>query len=489
MDQGQKTFSFAGPKAQAYEFSQAPVSVIVGPTGGGKSTASARRPLRIAQWQDRSPRDGVRKARIIAIAPTYRRLWDQVIPSYFKEIPRSWGTFSGSKGDPADHVYDFRAADGSVCHVEMLFRAVGDTSLEEFFRGFEFTAAWLPEMDTHHSEDILSLASNRVGRYPEPDDRPIKGEGEPPAYAGVYGDANAPEIDSWFHERFYLRPKAGDAVFIQPSGFSPNRENWTNLRKINPKYYERMAETLDPWAVKRLIENRPGYSRHGQPVHEHFDMDRHVAHQTIEILPDVPLHIGADCGNTLVPAAVFDQRVFGQHRFLDEVMPADGQMDLMEFGREIRRLRETRFRQVKEAYLVIDPSARAASALNRQANFGQILQQVSGIEVRLAPSNDPLARRSALDQALKRSAGPGEPGLLVDPRCAGLIKALSGGYCFRRQGQQLAPTPAKVHPHCDIAEAGQYVVLDLDGIGGGGGHIHAGVAGGDPVSHRPILQD
>jgi hypothetical protein len=35
--------------------------------------------------------------------------------------------------------------------------------------------------------------------------------------------------------------------------------------------------------------------------------------------------------------------------------------------------------------------------------------------VRLAPTNDPGMRRTAVDQALKRSAGPGEPGLLVDP--------------------------------------------------------------------------
>lgn len=488
MEPVRKEFRFAGPVAQAFEFSRSPVAVIVGPTGGGKSTAAARRVFRVAQLQDPSPRDGKRKARIVVIAPTYRRLWDQVIPSYFKEINRGWGKATGAKGDPLDHVFDIRGADGIDCHIEVLFRAVGDTNLEEFFRGFEVTAAWLPEADTHHSEDILSLARNRVGRYPEPDDRPEKPEGAPAAYAGVWCDANAPEIDTWFHERFYLRKREGDAVFIQPSGYSPARENWENLRKINPRYYEDMAKGLDPWAVKRLIENKPGYSRHGQPVHEHFDALRMIAPQPIEAEPGEVLVIGADCGNTLSPAATFMQRIWGQVRVLHDITP-DGQMDMLTFAKEVRRIRETKYRHVKRAVLVIDPSARSKSAVNMQLSFAMILQAETEIEVTLAPTNDPLARRTALDQVMKRSAGPGEPGFLVDPECIGLIKALAGGYCFARKGQSLSLTPAKTHPHSDIADACQYGVLGMEGIGAGGGFIHQGAGGRDAGDLQPILQD
>jgi hypothetical protein len=54
---------------------------------------------------------------------------------------------------------------------------------------------WLPEADTNGDlAAILSLGSNRAGRYPEPDDRP---EGSS-AYAGIFGDANAPMIGSPF---------------------------------------------------------------------------------------------------------------------------------------------------------------------------------------------------------------------------------------------------------------------------------------------------
>lgn len=490
MEPTRKEFQFAGPVAHAFEFSQSPVAAIVGPTGGGKSTAAARRILRVAQWQDRSPRDGLRKARICVVCPTYRRAWDQVIPSYFKEIDRSWGKVTGAKGDPLDHSFQIGFPDGTKGAIQVMFRAVGDTDLEEFYRGLEVTAFWYPEADTHATEDILSLGANRAGRYPEPDDRPEKPESEAAAYAGVWCDANAPEVDTWFHERFYLRKRAGDAVFIQPSGFSPNRENWANLRKINARYYEEMAAKLDPWAVKRLIENKPGYSRHGQPVHEHFDGVRMVAAQAIEAAADNLLVIGADCGNTLVPAATFLQRVYTQVRALSEVCP-DGQMDLVEFAQAIRRQRETTYRHVKEAVLVVDPSARAASAINRQLNFAQILQQHTEIEVMLAPSNDPLVRRSALDQALKRNGPPGEPGFLVDPRCIGLIKALAGAYCFARKGQSLSLTPAKIHPHADIAESAQYGVLGMDGLGlaMGGGLIREGAGAREAGDLPPLLQD
>lgn len=440
----------------------------------------------------------MRKARIGVIAPTYRRLWDQVIPSYKKEIDPNWGIgdgkagFKGARGDPADHVFIAQGHDGVKLHVEVLFRAVGEIALEDFFRGFEVTAWWLPEMDTHESEDLLSFASNRVGRYPEPDDRPDDPD-LPTAYAGVWGDANAPVIGSWFHKRFWLKTgrMAGDAVFIQPSGLSPDHENRDNLRKIRRDYYQHLATTMELRLARRFVENRPGHSRHGLPVHDQFDDQRMVTEARIDANPNLPLWIGADCGNTLVPAAVFLQRAFGQVRALGEVVPV-GQMDIVEFAREVRRLRETRFAHVTQAVLVVDPSAITASATNRQTTFAQILQAETNIEVFLAPSNDPLARRSALDQVLKRSGPPGEPGFVVSgPDCPGLVAALAGGYCFAKRGDKSSETPAKVHPHCDVAEAGQYGVLGMEGLGAAvaGGFIPEAGGHADAGSLPPILQD
>lgn len=489
---------YAGPVAQAYGHSRADVAVIIGPTGGGKTTESARRILRVAQWQHPSPRDGIRKARIGVIAPTYRRLWDQTIPSYKKEINPAWGTggpdgksgFTGAKGDPADHHFLLRCPDGGLARVEVLFRAVGDADLEDFFRGFEVTAWWLPEMDTHTSDDILSFAANRVGRYPEPEDRPDNATDV--AYAGVWGDANAPEIDDWFFNRFWLPGgrQPGDQVFIQPSGFAANHENRENLRKIRPDYYEHKKTTHKAWAARRFLENRPGYSRHGEPVHDQFDLLRHLTEQSIDPDPNFPLVIGVDCGNTLCPAATFLQRSWGQIRAVGEVYTVT-QMDLVECAQEIRRLRETRFRYVREATIFCDPSAIAKSATNRQTSFAQILQAETGIEVQLAPSNDPLARRSALDQVLKAGGRPGEPKFIVSgPDCPALIKALAGAYHFAKRGPKQSAQPAKVHPHADIAESCQYGVLGMEGLGMAvAGLIRDSEDPRDTQDHRAILQE
>ncbi|HEY1447995.1 MAG TPA: hypothetical protein VGF33_05625, partial [Caulobacteraceae bacterium] len=343
-----REWTFAGPVERAYELSRAPVNMIVGPTGGGKTTGSARRCLRVARWQEPSPRDGIRKARIVVICPTYRRAWDTVMPSYFKVFRQSIGEFRGSRGDPADHIFDAMLnIDGSPgrLHVEVLFRAVNDLDIEEFFRGFEYTAAWLPEADTNADLDaILSMGANRAGRYPEPEDRPDHSEIAP--YKGLWGDANAPMIGTPFHRRFYQRTmptgKAApttDRLWIQPGGRSVNAENMANLKKLDPDYYGAMAAQLDVYDERRLIDNRPGYGRHGQPVHPNFDQDFHVATREIAVDPFVDLVISVDCGSgALIPGATFEQRRYsGQWCYLDEVHLREGQMSLQELGGRIRQ--------------------------------------------------------------------------------------------------------------------------------------------------------
>ncbi|HYE47297.1 MAG TPA: hypothetical protein VEA44_16150 [Caulobacter sp.] len=459
--------NYAGPVARAFELSRAKITPIIGPTGGGKTQAACRRILRVALAQDPSPRDGVRKARITVVCPTYRRAHDTVIPSYLQVWPKSWGSYRGGKGDPVDHIFDIPNG-GKPLHIEVLFRAVQDESLEEFVRGIQTTAWWFPEMDTMPQEDLLSLASNRVGRYPEPDDRPDFEEGKLPAYAGVWGDANAPVIGSWFHTRFYLERhlhRETDKVFFQPPALledgtqNPAAENLHNLRKINANYYTDLAATMEDYDIGRLLMCKPGYSRFGKPVHDQFDHATMVSLVQLAALPDVELEISIDAGNTLMPAATFAQRVMGQRRVLAEIAP-HYQMDLVEFAQEIRRVRETLFGHVKAAKIRVDPSAGARTTTNRQITYAQLIQQITGIPVLPAPSNDPLKRRSALVQVMKRRNG-----YIIDgTRCPNLVAALSGGFRFKKVGNIWAPNPEK-NEHSHVAEAEEYGALSSEGLG------------------------
>lgn len=469
-----RTADFAGPVARAYELSRAPVSMIVGPTGGGKSTASARRCLRVASWQHPSPRDGIRKARIVCICPTYRRAWDTVMPSYFKVWPQTMGAFRGSRGDPADHIFDTQVTIGGELarvHVEVLFRAVNDMDVEEFFRGFEFTGFWLPEADTNTDlAAILSLGSNRAGRYPEPEDRPETADTL--AWKGGFGDANAPIIGTHFYDRFYLKrmtatreAPATDRLFVQPSGYSPNAENLQNLRKIHPDYYGDMASNLDEYDIGRLIRNKPGYGRHGQPVHPDFDQDTHVAKRTLEVDPHSPVYIGIDAGSgALIPAATFSQRAYsGQWRTLAEIWLQEGQMGTQEFCTNIRRVMETRFARAKGAMICIDPAANDRSPVS-EITTAQTIQHYTQIEVQFAPTNKSRYRRDAMKKLFRKSVGPKEPAKLIDPSCTGLIQGYAGGFHFAKRGASVAPEPAK-NRFSHVCEADEYAALTIEGVG------------------------
>lgn len=475
-----RRWEFVGPVAKAYELCRAPLAMIQGPVGGGKSTASVRRYLRVATWQEPSPRDGKRKARILCICPTYRRAWDTIIPSYFKVFPEHLtcldgsGGFKGSRGDPADHLFELNVVMGGVptiLQIDVRFRAVNDLDIEDFYRGFEFTAIHLPEADTNSDlSQLLSIGSTRVGRFPEPEDRPENG---PTTYAGIFGDANAPIIGCAFYERMHLRrmldgtaAPATDRFFRQPSGLSPNAENIKNLRKIRPDFYEHMESQIDKYDVGRMIKNRPGFGRHGQPVHPNFDQEFHVAIQPLEVDRFSPVYIGVDAGsNTMKPAATFSQRSYsGQWRKLREIYLPDGiQMNTIDFGSEIRRIMDTDLRQAPGAMLCIDPAAGAPNA-GTEFTTAQELQGSTGIEAQLAPTNKPKYRRSATDRLFLSNSGPGQPSVIVDPSCIGLIQGYVGGFHYKRRGQVVAISPEK-NSFSHVCEADEYAHLCIEGIG------------------------
>ena len=160
----------------------------------------------------------------------------------------------------------------------MRFRAVQDLDLDEFFRGKECTGFWLPEVDTHKSSDIISYALNRVGRFPEPEDR--LAPPAPPGWSGVFGDANTPLIGSWFDEQYYQGAPEGFKIHKQAPGYDPDTadgfharaENVANLKKIHPEYYRDRARLMDVHDVERLFQCKRKYGRFGQPVHPYFDL-------------------------------------------------------------------------------------------------------------------------------------------------------------------------------------------------------------------------
>jgi hypothetical protein len=190
-----------------------------------------------------------------------------------------------------------------------------------------------------------------------------------------------------------------------------------------------------------------------------------------------------DCGSgALIPGATFEQRRYsGQWCYLDEVHLREGQMSLQELGGRIRQHVEgPRFAKAKGAVICVDPAASSRSPQTEYSD-AQALQQFSGVEVILAPTNNPKFRRGALDRLfLGRVNGqPREPMFVVDPRCQGLIEGLSGGFHYPRRAGQVAPSPAK-NRYSHVCEAAEYGPLTIEGMDAHEGRlIRPAFEGGD----------
>ena len=465
----------AGPVAKAFETNGEALSFAIAPTGAGKTESSARRILRIARSQHPSPKDGIRKCRIVCVGNTYRDLWDKAIPSYLKVFNKDYGHWQGGKGDPASHVMDFVMWENGVAiplHIEVWFRAKSsDQSLEDFVRGLECTCWWLQEMD-QLPEAILSLTSNRCGRYPEPDDRwdpeYVAAMGWSPAFIGVWGDSNMPVLDSWLHRAAFVLKTFGKGLFLQPPALlpdgsvNPRAENLHNLRKIRADYYEWLASTMEAYDIGRLLMLKPSFDRRGQPVHMNFDRARHVL-PGIQFDPYAPLVIGCDTGNTLKHSAIFGQpRRDGGANILHEISPKGRQCNLEEFAQEILLVLKLRGWRPRQITMVVDPSARArmvaAGGADRSISYAHYLAALTGLDVELADTNDPGLRRTSLGSMLKK-----EPGVYIDEGyCPDLIAALEGGYCFSMIGGAVSPNIIK-NDYSHLGEGCEYLTLKLNG--------------------------
>ena len=483
----------AGPVALAFETNNAALSVIIGPTGGGKTESSVRRILRIARSQHPSPKDGIRKCRIVCVGNTYRDLWDKAIPSYLKVFNKAFGSWQGGKGDPASHTMDFKLYQDGVeehLHIEVWFRAkAGDQSIEDFVRGLECTAWWFQEMD-QLDEAIVSLATNRVGRYPEPDDRwpvdHVERVGWAPPFIGCWGDTNMPVVDSWLYTWAFTSKKFGAGLFVQPpavndnGSVNPNAENLHNLAKIPidrtlfSHYYDFLQSTMSDYDNDRLLKLKKCFDRRGKQVHPKFDRLKHVSSGLVYD-PRLPLIIAIDTGNTLKHGALFGQMTrFGHAEIFCELSPRGVQRSLEEMCRELKAIVSLRFPQARDIRLVVDPAATATMAvqggLDRKVTYAQYIQILTGWDVELAATNDPGLRRNAFDEMLKEGVYFDEYG------CPDAVAAYEGGFCFRRVGDAVSPEVIK-NDYSHLGEAGQYFALKVRGIPGHAAHSAANDSG------------
>ena len=438
----------AGPISDAYIVSTAPVSFIVGPGGSGKTVASVKKAIVEAMRIKPSP-DGVRRYVLGVWRQKYDNLWKATLPSWWKVLPRDLpgSTFIGSSPRASEHVVPFRDKWGPII-LTARFRAFGEVADPDDVLGNEFTDVYLNELPTLPEELFVSLA-DRIGRDPP---REVIGRN-----GRFFGDGNAPDVLNWTYRDFYEEPKPDYKLFNQPGGRDEGAENPTMGRE----YYVQSARinAHRKWWVRRMVDNKPGFSRDGELVYPTYDDDRNLAKQTIEPIRGLPIVVGVDGG--LTPAALYKQELAnGQSRWLAEVALDSGGM--AELATAMLALEAWRFpdHDTHEFFAVCDPAMIAGENRTEDLSERQRLVEHLARPVKPARTNQTEARWGAVRAKLSLTVAEGGAGLLLDPSCKGIRRGFNQTYHFRKiHGTNDLGSVVKTmdsHPH----DAGQYAELE-----------------------------
>jgi hypothetical protein len=430
----------AGPISDAYILSTAPVSLITGPGGSGKTTASVKKALLEAQ-RIYPGSDGVRRYVLGVWRQKYDNLWSATIPQWWKIFPKDdFPQWTGAKPRAAEHVIRFDDAYGRV-ELRATFRAFNETMDPDDLLGIECTDAWLNEMSTFE-EDLMIRLVDRVGR--DPPREIIKRSGR------IFGDANAPDVTNYTYKHFYETLKPGYQLFRQPGGRDPGAEN---IEAVGREYYENSARVNAhrPWWVKRMVDARPGFTRDVDVVYGEFDDDRNVSPLRLEASAMVPIVVGIDGGFT--PSAVYTQVVGRQARVLAEVVLERGGM--VELGEAMLELEARRFPRCEFSDWC-DPAMGAGEDLEEKSDRARLSEKLART-VQCAITNEPGRRIEAVKSHLARNLDGGRPGLIVDPSCLAIRRGFNQTYHYRRTRgtndlSSIEKTPDS-HPHDGLGYA------------------------------------
>lgn len=467
-----------GPVASRFFFSDADVIGIRGPVGSGKTTAHLRSRIRRAQMMPRSGIDGIRRYKVTIARETYRQLWSTTIPSWWEVMPKRIGNWAGGRGDPVTHAIRFEDPYGIIEFVAE-FMAFGTSAAEvdANARGVQTTDLALEEADTVPVA-VFTKGITRVDRYP-PKDHFAHLPREAQSYGQVSASYNAPDEDNWCvrvlegegmddaarEVRGQLDDQGVKIEFFRQPGFG--EAGTENLDNLGPKYYPRAIAAMRAEGrgndVDRLIENKIGYIRIGDPVFRtEFKPRIHVSPTPLRAIPGIPLRIGLDQG--YFGAAVIGQFLHPfQWRILGELVFKDGSF-ADQFGRELRALLDERW----PGHPIYNPAFCDMAGTTKESQEDVTWMNTVAGASRLVIEPQRLGgNRTAPRLAVWRAAMEwdhfGEPGLLIDPSCKWLKRGLANDYVWAQDADKAenggrVPKKRGVRA-ADAIDAGGYMML------------------------------
>lgn len=459
-------FQVPGQVASDFMKSDKFVRGIRGPVGSGKTSCCCVEVFRRASEQARDAK-GIRPTRWVVLRNTQPELKTTTIKSWLDWFPEHvWGRF---KWQPP-FTHEMKQAEVDC---EVIFLALDNEDDVKKLYSLEVTGAFVNEA-RFVPKAVLDVLSERVGRFPSK--RRVA-----PTWSGIVMDTNAMEPDHWWpmmsgevpipedippEERLMLQKPADWAFFTQPPAMLEVRDGqgtatgWRvnpyaeNLANLPAGYYERAVQGKTRSHILRNIANQLVPEKTGRSVYPSFSETLHLASTPLPILVRHPVWVGLDFG--LTPAAVFGQNLRGQWLIQREIVAIS--MGAKRMVEHVKYMLANHYPGC-EVHAWGDPAGDHRVDTDEQTPFRIML--AAGLKVRPAPTNDFDLRREAVEEICRRTV-EGRIGLLIDPQCRHVRKAMLGGYHFPRIGKEGAlrwgDRPVKnesSHP----AEALQYLML------------------------------
>lgn len=454
-----------GPVAGAYYLDNSRVSVIVGPVGSAKSTASCLRLQRHA-YEQRPGTDGIAYSRWAIVRNTQKQLIDTTMKTWFRLFPEN--IYGEMKRTEKTQIWIFRPEGFEYdIHAEFAFRALDDEKDVADLLSLEVTGFYFNEV-REIGEEIITHAGRRAGRFPSAEDYGV------PTWRGWIGDSNMWDTEHHLHDKLVENPREGWRLYQQPGGMEADAENLENLeqteetlglpyddpvrREQGRTYYVMALQDYSKDDANVYVHAKWGTVRTGKPIYT--DYVDHIHCRTFELDKKLPIRIGYDFGRT--PAAVVAQRTpSGQWRVRHEQCGFG--IGVKQHGKELKRFLADKYKgwTISEAFG--DPSGDSEDD-DDKTTFDHL--RAVGIICLPASTNEPTTRVEAVN-GLFRTLTAGEPGLIIHPECKMLRKACLDGYHYRKlriAGNRYDTKPDK-NDFSHVAEALQYLLL-----GGGEGN-------------------
>ena len=426
------------PTCEAFIKNTKRMQFLFGPVGGGKTTATIMKLMRLAYTQSPNS-EGIRKTRFAVVRNTRPMLRDSVIKSVFDWFPPDNKGIKWHDTNMDLH-FDFNLEDGTSVHSEWMFRPLDDEKDARRLLSVEYTGGWLSEF-REIPFGLLGDLLSRTGRYPSM----VEGGAD---WYGVIGESNMCTKGSEWYDFLMLDRPENVAVYIQPSGLSPEAENREFLK---PDYYEMLLEGKSEQWVQAHVKSEFPESNEGKSVWgASFVPERHIAKDPIRINRNAPVIIGVDQGRS--PAAVAVQVDHtGCVNVLDCTFGSGMGMD--KFAAEyLRPMVYNKFAGMS-ILCVIDPAGCRKSEVNDLSPKDVI--EDAGFKVIAAPSNAIQRRIDAVERQLVLANG-----MRFSPEVHELIQAVSSGYRYKsKRNGEFEETPEKKHPTSDLADALQYATM------------------------------